>query len=49
MKNAQTKGTIINAKCEAPYRVVTADIFAIAVGVDPSEIPPKPEHITAAS
>jgi hypothetical protein len=27
----------------------TADIFAIAVGVEPNEIPPNPEQTTAAS
>jgi len=49
IKNALTSGTTINALCAPPYFVVTAVIFAIAVGVDPSDIPPNPEIITAAS
>ena len=32
-----------------PNRWVTADILAIAVGVEPSEIPPNPADTTAAS
>ena len=49
MKKAQTNGTIINARCDAPYCLLTADILARAVGVEPREIPPKPAHTTAAS
>ena len=49
MKNAQTSGTMMKARFEAPKRCVTADMLAIAVGVEPREIPPKPEHTTAAS
>ena len=37
------------AKWDAPYRFDTADIFAIAVGVEPREIPPNPAQIIAAS
>ena len=31
MRKAQTKGTIMNARCEAPLRLATADMFAMAV------------------
>ena len=49
MKKAQTNGTMINARWEAPYCLLTADILAMAVGVEPSDIPPKPAETTAAS
>lgn len=49
MKNAQTSGTMMKARCEGPKRFVTADMLAIAVGVEPREMPPKPEQTTAAS
>ncbi len=49
MKNAPTSGTTRNATCEAPWRWVTAVMFAIAVGVAPSPKPMKPALITAAS
>lgn len=49
MKKAHTRGTIMKAMCEAPYRWETAAMFAIAVGVEPNDIPPNPEQMTAAS
>ena len=49
MKKPQTNGTTIKARWAAPYCCVTAVILTIAVAVEPSVIPPKPELITAAS
>ena len=49
MKKAQTRGTMMKARCEAPYLLVTAAMLAMAVGVDPREMPPKPAETTAAS
>jgi len=49
MKKAHTRGTMMKAMFEAPYRCETAAMFAIAVGVEPNDIPPNPEQITAAS
>ena len=48
-KKADTSGTIKKARVDGPYCCVTAVMLAIAVGVDPREIPPKPAQITAAS
>ena len=49
MKKAETNGTMMKARCEAPKRWVTAAMFAIAVGVEPRVTPPKPAATTAAS
>jgi hypothetical protein len=49
MKKAHTSGTTMKAKCEGPYRLVTADMLAIAVAVEPREMPPQPADTTAAS
>lgn len=49
MKKPQTRGTTINARWAAPYCWVTAVMFAIAVAVEPSAIPPNPADITTAS
>ena len=38
-KNAETKGSTMNAIGDGPYRCVTAFIFAIAVGVAPKAKP----------
>ena len=48
-KKAETRGTIRKARVESPYCLVTAVMLAIAVGVEPSAIPPNPAQITAAS
>ena len=48
-KNAPTRGTMRNAKCEGPWRCVTAVMFAIAVVVPPRANPMKPADTTAAS
>ena len=49
MKNAETNGKMMKAVGAAPCVFVTAVILAMAVGVAPSAIPPKPAVITAAS
>ncbi|MNU05825.1 hypothetical protein D3C72_2507740 [compost metagenome] len=49
MKKPHTSGTIRNAWCAAPYFWVTVVILTMAVAVEPSAIPPKPEAITLAS
>ena len=48
-KNPETSGTIMNARCAWPYFLATAVMLAMAVGVAPSEMPAKPEQMTAAS
>ena len=47
-KNAPTKGNMINAVGAGPCALVTAVIFAIAVGVAPRANPPNPALKTAA-
>ena len=47
-KNAPTSGTTMNATCDAPWRCVTAVMFAIAVGVAPRPNPISPAQMTAA-
>ena len=47
-KKADTSGTIKKARVDGPCCCVTAFMFAIAVGVEPREMPPNPAQITAA-
>ncbi len=47
-KNADTSGRMINASGAGPYRFVTDDMLAIAVGVAPNVNPAKPALKTAA-
>ena len=49
MKNPQTSGTMMKARCAAPYYFATAVMFTIAVAVEPRAMPPKPALMTAAS
>ena len=44
-----TSGTIKKARVDGPCCCVTAFMFAIAVGVEPREMPPNPAQITVAS
>ena len=46
-KNAETKGNTTNAKGAGPYRFVTDDMFAMAVGVAPNAKPANPALRTA--
>ena len=49
IKKAPTNGMMIKALGEAPYFLVTAVMFTIAVGVAPSVSPANPLAITEAS
>jgi len=49
IKNAPTRGTIMNAIWDTPNLLINADILAIAVSVAPIEKPPNPADISAAS
>ena len=49
MKKAETSGRMMKAVGAAPCAFVIAVILAIAVGVAPRLMPPKPAAMTAAS
>ncbi len=48
-KKPQTSGTTMKARCAAPWLRATAVMFATAVAVEPSVMPPKPAQITTVS
>ena len=48
-KKPHTSGTMMKARCAAPWLRVTAVMLATAVAVEPRAMPPKPAVITAAS